>query len=260
MLRNTFIHLNGIGSATEKKLWRQEVNSWHDLLERGMGYLSARRRPMIHSEVCESIRHYDSGNWVFFDQALPVSQKWRAFGDFHSSALFVDIETTGLTDADSITMVGTYNGSITKVYIAGLNLEEAADEISRYPLLVTFNGACFDLPLLRRHFPELTRNHVHIDLRYSLRWLGHKGGLKAIERSFDIERSPETRFLDGWDAVRLWHEHLRGSREALELLKQYNCEDMRNLKPLLETVYQLGKRKIGLPADTDGNCSKNRSV
>ena len=247
MLKNTFIHLDGIGVATEKKLWRKGVHNWNDLLERGLEYLPKMRQSAIRSGVCESIRRYDISDWAFFDQGLPSSQKWRAYHDLKDRALFLDIETTGLTEADSITLIGTYNGLESKIFVAGVNLESATDEINRYPLLVTFNGTCFDLPVIRRQFIGLAENHIHIDLRYALRGLGYRGGLKVIERELGIERSSETRFLDGWDAVRLWNQYLGGSWEALELLKKYNEEDVRNLKPLLETVCRLGSRKIGLP-------------
>lgn len=249
MLQNTFIHLDGIGPATEKKLWRKGIKSWDDLLERGPEFMPSARQSPVYSGVCESIRNYGAGNWTFFEQSLPASQKWRAYNDLKAGILFLDIETTGLTDADSITLIGTYDGLEMKMFVAGVNLEAAAAEISRYPLLVTFNGTCFDLPLIRRHFPELAhnRNYIHIDLRYSLRWLGYRGGLKVIERELGIERSPETRFLNGWDAVRLWNQYLGGSREALELLKKYNAEDVRNLKSLLEMVCRLGSRKIDMP-------------
>jgi len=247
MLQNTFIHLDGVGVATEKKLWRKGIHSWNDLLERGLEYLPKMRQPAIRSGVCESIRRYEISDWAFFEQSLPSSQKWRAYHDLKGRALFLDIETTGLTEADSITLIGTYNGLESKMFVAGFNLESAAAEINRYPLLVTFNGTCFDLPVIKRHFADIAENHIHIDLRYALRGLGHCGGLKAIEREFGIERSPETRFLGGWDAVRLWNQYLGGSREALELLKKYNEEDVRNLKSLLEIVCRLGSQKIGLP-------------
>lgn len=248
MLQKTFIHLGGVGMATEKKLWRRGVLDWNDLLQRGLECLPESRRASIGDGVRESIRRYDAGDWAFFEQCLPTSQKWRAYHDLKDRALFLDIETTGLSDADSITLIGAYDGAETKTFVAGLNLEEAAAEISRHQLLVTFNGTCFDLPFIRRHFGGLTANHVHIDLRYSLRGLGYRGGLKAIEREFGIERSAGTRFLGGWDAVRLWNQYLGGSREALELLKKYNEEDVINLKTLLETVCRLSSCKTGLPS------------
>ena len=248
MLQKTFIHLDGIGSATEKKLWRRGVLDWDDLLQRGLECLPESRRISVGDGVCESIRCYAAGDWAFFEERLPASQKWRAYHDLKDRALFLDIETTGLGDADSITLIGAYDGAGTKTFVAGLNLEEAAAEISRHQLLVTFNGTCFDLPFIRRHFGGLPANHIHIDLRYSLRGLGYRGGLKAIEREFGIERSAGTRFLGGWDAVRLWNQYLGGSREALELLKKYNEEDVVNLKTLMEAVCRLSSCKTGLPS------------
>lgn len=245
MLRNTFIHLDGVGLATERKIWRAGIACWQDFLDHGAARLSRTRLAAFDADVRESINRYNAGHWAFFNALLPATQKWRAFGDLGGKVLFVDIETTGLTEADSITMVGVYDGSGVKTFIAGINLEEAGAELDRHALLVTFNGTCFDLPVLKRYFPGLAKNHVHIDLRYVLRWLGYKGGLKAIEREFGLERSPDTRCLGGWDAGRLWHEYQRGSREALELLKKYNEEDVRGLKPLLEAAFRLGKDKIG---------------
>jgi hypothetical protein len=247
MLRKTFIHLDGVGTATERKLWRRGIHDCDELLAHGLEYLPALRRPAVRSGVCESISCYVAGNWAFFEQRLPPSQKWRAYHDLGGKALFLDIETTGLNETDSITMIGTYNGSESKTFVAGSNLEQAVAEINRYPLLVTFNGTCFDLPVIRRRFPDISGNHIHIDLRYSLRALGYRGGLKAIEKQLGFERSSETRGLSGWDAVRLWNEHLNGSREALALLVKYNAEDVRSLKMLLETVWRLSVGKIGLP-------------
>ena len=247
MLKNTFIHIDGIGIATERKLWRKGIHDWNDLLERGLEYLPETRRSSIRSCVCESIRCYEAHDWAFFEQNLPPSQKWRAYRVLKDKALFLDIETTGLTDSDSITMIGTYNGTETKIFVAGFNLEDAVAEINRYPLLVTFNGTCFDLPVIRRRFLNVTGNHIHIDLRYSLRALGYRGGLKAIEKEFGIERSHETRFFGGCDAVRLWNQYLRGSGKALELLKKYNEEDVRSLKVLLEKVWCQSTCKIGMP-------------
>ena len=66
--------------------------------------------------------------------------------------------------------------------------------------------------------------------------LGFAGGLKKIEKDFRIERSERTRGLDGWDAVRLWREYQRGHDRALELLVEYNIEDIKNLEPLMKFV------------------------
>ena len=105
-------------------------------------------------------------------------------------------------------------------------------------MFVTFFGSCFDLPFLRRRFPSLAFDQLHADLCWALRRLGLTGGLKQIETALHIPRSPETRGLDGWDAVRLWREWEAGSREALALLKRYNEEDVCNLETLLRHAYR----------------------
>lgn len=253
MLQKTFIHLDGIGAATERKLWRAGIHSWQELIERGLNQVPEYRREAVTIGAKESIRHYAAGSWAYFNEALPASQKWRAYNDLRGKALFLDIETTGLADTDSITVVGVYDGAKYRAFVAGIDLEDAVAEINRHPLLVTFNGTGFDLPILKRRFPDLAGNQFHIDLRYAFYALGMRGGLKSIERQLNIARSPETANLDGWAAVRLWHEYLGGRRESLELLKKYNREDVCNLKVLLDDAYGLGVKKSGLPA---GGCGK----
>jgi uncharacterized protein YprB with RNaseH-like and TPR domain len=124
-----------------------------------------------------------------------------------------------------------------KSFIKGQNLAEFEDEIAKYSMLVTFNGATFDLPFLRRAFPQVSWDHLHIDLRFVLSSLGHKGGLKAIEMDLGVERDYELHGIGGEDAIYLWQEYRRGSQEALELLLKYNAADVENLETLLEMAY-----------------------
>jgi hypothetical protein len=88
-----------------------------------------------------------------------------------------------------------------------------------------------------------------VDLRYVLRALGYKGGLKAIERTLGMSRPGEVASFDGWDAVRLWREYRAGSKEALRLLVEYNLEDVLNLEPLLRLAVNENIRRLGMPAD-----------
>ncbi len=143
-------------------------------------------------------------------------------------------------------MVGIYDGNQVKTFIREINLDEIENELSKYSLLVTYNGACFDLPFLRYHFHNAVLDQLHIDLRYPLKRLGYSGGLKQIEHSLNIQRTQETRNLDGFDAVRLWYEYQSGSKESLELLIEYNSEDIINLKKLMEFAYsRLQKELLG---------------
>lgn len=242
MLRRTFLHVSGIGEATERRLWRNGVASWEDFLQRA-------ERQDQRSVIESSLRAYERAEWSFFERALPAAHKWRAAGDFAGRIGFVDIETTGGTGPDDLTVLGVYDGQEARAFVAGENLDEAQACLEQFPLLVTYNGALFDLPIIRRRFPCFLFNCIHVDLRYPLHRLGYRGGLKRVEQQAGLERREDTRGLDGWDAVRLWREWQSGSRRARELLLAYNAEDVRNLKPLLELVQRemLGRMTKDLP-------------
>jgi len=247
MLQNTFIHLPGVGEVNEQRLWRSGIHSWRDFLRaHESGLFRGRRVERGIDRVRESLARYDQGDWSFFDEVLPSPHKWRAYADLGDRALYVDIETTGMGGDDDITVIGLFDGREVRSFVAGINLQEAIDVIAAHPLVVTFNGAQFDMPVIRRCFRVERFNHVHIDLRYPLKRLGYHGGLKKIEDSFGIRRSARTAGLDGWDAVRLWHEYRRGSKASLDVLLEYNREDICNLEPLMRFVFDELKKRSGL--------------
>jgi uncharacterized protein YprB with RNaseH-like and TPR domain len=209
-----------------------------------VGRLSRRRVSRLRGSVVESIQKYEGADWNFFENAMPSRHKWRAFGELRAGALYVDIETDGGMGPGAITVIGTYDGKTAKTFVQGIDLDDAAKVIAAHPLVVTFNGASFDMPLIRSRFPQMLSNHIHVDLRYPLRGLGYTGGLKEIERAVGLRRSSGTAGLDGWDAVRLWRDYRFGSREALDVLLEYNREDIIHLKPLMELAYEGLKRQL----------------
>lgn len=253
MLQRTFLHLPGIGEHHERRLWRAGLQCWQDAIAAGrQSRLTGWRANQLIRGAEESLFHFESGHWSWFEESLPASEKWRAFGELGRRALYVDIETTGLGHDSPITVLGVYDGRTARAFVAGQNLDEARDVLEAYPLLVTFNGAQFDLPVIRSQFRGLGTNHVHLDLRFPLKRLGWGGGLKKIEQAFGIERSERTRGLDGWDAVRLWDAYQRGRGDALDLLVEYNLEDVKNLEPLAQWVYEqhCGRLKPDMEAAT----------
>ncbi len=232
MLRRTFLHLPGVGEATELRWWRNGVRDWSDAL-------AAARRADQQDELRATLAAWAHGDWAYFDRVIGNVHKWRAWPNLRKSALCVDIETDGGYGPESITMIGTYDGQTARTFTADENLQDAADHLEGFPLLVTYNGVFFDMPLIRQRFTHRLRNHLHLDLRFPLHRLGYRGGLKQIEKALNLARPPETDGLTGWDAVRLWRESRAGSSEALRLLKAYNAEDARNLWPLAEHVFAM---------------------
>ncbi len=75
-------------------------------------------------------------------------------------------------------------------------------------------------------------------MRFFLKRLGYKGGLKKIEQQAGISRQSDVSGLNGYDAVRLWQKYRRGKKKALDLLIRYNQEDVINLKTLMHMGYE----------------------
>jgi uncharacterized protein YprB with RNaseH-like and TPR domain len=235
MLRATFLHLPGIGPATESALWQEGIQDWRDLaqrLERGPGGPLHRRR--LDRELASSERALADRDPAWFGRRLPDSEQWRLFPLFADRTAYLDIETTGLSPyAGIVTVVTVHGGGATRSFIAGEDLEELPAYLKRFPILVTFNGRQFDVPFLEASFPSLVAPPVHIDLRFVFYRIGLAGGLKRIEERLGIGDRTGVEGIHGLDAVRLWQDYRRGNQSALDRLVRYNRADTVNLEPLL---------------------------
>lgn len=239
MLRNSYIHMTGIGKGAEKNIWDYGINSWDEAIEQiDKLPVSQSKKKAIAAGVDESESHLKEKNHCYFAQNLPSAEHWRAYSEFSKDVAFVDIETTGLAPGqDTITVVGIYNREKARTYVQGIDLDEIVDEFQKYKMLITFNGARFDLPFIKREFPEIEFDQLHIDLMYPLKRIGYGGGLKKIEREMGIVRGDNVKDVDGWEAVRLWNRYRRGDEAALDTLLEYNREDIVNLETIIEKVY-----------------------
>lgn len=238
MLKNTFIHIPGVGRIAERALWESGCLEWGQYLDNPGRFSIGTASPSKAVEVLtESQRHLDSGMHQYFQRALGLAESWRAFPDFRDDCVYLDIETDGGQAGDSITMVGLYDGLEFRCLVRDEDLSQFPDLISHYKMIVTFFGSGFDLPMLQRKFPSVEFDQIHLDLCPTLKKLGLRGGLKKIEASLGLARSEDTTGLSGWDAVRLWRQYERGSDRALETLIAYNREDVVNLEFLAELAY-----------------------
>jgi uncharacterized protein YprB with RNaseH-like and TPR domain len=75
-----------------------------------------------------------------------------------------------------------------------------------------------------------------------------QGGLKHIEHEVQITRETDVAGLDGWEAVRLWHQWCAGDEAARDLLLRYNSADTQNLEPLAALLYDQMVARFGPPS------------
>lgn len=247
MLRHTFVHIPGVGTRTEGRLWRSGIRSWEDFSTgRRPSRVSERLAHRIEGELDRSADALRRGRHQYFARNLPSGEHWRAWREFRHAVAYLDIETTGLSiGRDAVTVVGLYDGTRKRSFVRGEDLEALPEAVRRAKLLVTFNGRGFDVPFLRKVFPRIALEKIHLDLLHPLRRLGFSGGLKAIEAGIGIHRRDEISGLGGFDAVRLWRAYEAGDDDALELLLAYNMDDVVNLEPLAELAYE-GLRSLVL--------------
>jgi uncharacterized protein YprB with RNaseH-like and TPR domain len=146
---------------------------------------------------------------------------------------YLDIETAF---DGSISVIGIYRPDRGTIQLVGGGVRDVPlyDALDGIQTVVTFNGTCFDLPIIRRRlYADLKRDFEHCDLLYICRKRGLRGGLKRVETLLGIVRV--TNGISGWDAPRLWQRYESiGDRAALDLLLNYNREDVINLAVLEE--------------------------
>jgi uncharacterized protein YprB with RNaseH-like and TPR domain len=245
MLEHTFVHIQGLGTKTEQKLWQCGIRTWNDFLRHEGTVLSSGRDEFIKQELESSIEHREDIR--FFRDRLTSGHMWRLFNAFEEKAVYLDIETSGgYQGVEEVTVIGIYDGRKVQTFVNGINLDEFEIAISEYDLIITFNGTSFDLPIIRRWFRNISLPTAHIDLRFLLKRLGYTGGLKKIEKALGLMRSPEINGMDGYEAVLLWKAYQWGDRSALDTLIQYNTADIVNLRPLMEMGYKEMKRLVFL--------------
>ncbi len=245
MLQKTFIHIEGVGEKTERRLWQHGADSWDAYLAAPERFpLPAVRRAQAVDVLAHSSSALVEGDFRFFARRLQGRHHWRALPSFAGRVAYLDIETNGATGPDCVTVIGLYREGQVHQFVRGENLLDFPDALDEVAVLVTFFGAGFDLPVLRETFPLLRFDQLHVDLCPALRRLGFSGGLKKIEAAVGLQRSRATAGLSGWDAVRLWHEYLHGREASLHTLLQYNAEDIVHLAPLADLVYRELRRHV----------------
>ena len=248
MITNSFIFLERIGYRLEQNIWKNGIYDWDFFLKQNNVKGLSRHRKLYYDRKIlnakKALYNFDSS---YFVELLPQSEIWRLYDFFKEDAIFLDIETTGLKETDDITVFGLYDGLNTKIMIKGINFDYRTlkKELQKYKLIVTFNGASFDIPFIQKMYPDLIPKIPNFDVKCVTDRLGLKGGLKKIEKTLGIKRSDIVDKFYGGDALTLWRMYrATGDDYYLNLLVEYNEFDVINLKIVAEQCVKKMKERF----------------
>lgn len=237
MIKQSFIFLERISRKKERSIWDQGINDWFDFLRtKSIKGISKEKKLFYDRRIKEAQKALEMEDSNYFIGKLPKKEMWRLYPYFKENSCFLDIETDSY---GKIVVVGISNYYSTNHFVKGANLEInlILKELSKYKLVITFNGSSFDLPKLKSF--GISVNYPHIDLKPLCVNLGLRGGLKEIEKILGLKRPTHLygNPVEAWKAF-----HASGDREYLELLLDYNREDVENLKGIMEVVYDKLKK------------------
>ncbi|MCX7703546.1 MAG: ribonuclease H-like domain-containing protein [Planctomycetota bacterium] len=238
MLTETYIHIDGVSLKSERRIHSGGVCDWFQFLEKPPS-IHHKLYSIIKGALPESFSSLRAKNVSYFSSRLPPNEHWRFLKDFIDSAVCLDIETTGCSPYyGKVTVIGVYANERYYAFTSDEELGDAAEFLSRFKILITYNGKRFDVPFLIHKLGwGFLNDMVQVDLMYPCRKLGLKGGLKGVERELGIKRPLEISELNGYDAVKLYTQYLNGEKEAFDKLIEYNRCDVENLLKIFEAVY-----------------------
>jgi len=155
---------------------------------------------------------------------------------------YLDIETTGLSALqDDITVIGICladhsDNRLVQLVGGEVTRTNLLRSLRRVGTIYTYNGRRFDLPFISlRLGVNLAEHFDHRDLMHDCWRNNLYGGFKAVERQLGIPRRLQD--VNGAEAVALWWRYrLRNDKRALNLLLEYNKEDVVNLMALRERL------------------------
>ena len=203
MLKSSFIHIEGIGEATERALWEQGICTWEQLEASAEDVLGPKKRMLCLSEIEESREALASGQIQFFQERLGSQNSWRMIPHCDDSIAYLDIETTGIGAppiCHSTAVAVSFRGELYVEHDKPKKRELFDWLHAEAKMWVTFNGLTFDIPFLRREF-GMPFQQPHVDLRVWLRRLGMKGGLKKIQEALPNIPKRDSMDINGYDAV-----------------------------------------------------------
>ena len=231
-IEQTFLHCPGIGPVTEARIKERGYGDWQTVLRRPEGLpLGARGSSTLLQALARSRDALARDDIQYFIDHFSVKEHWRVLAAYFDRISYFDIETNGLSYDAYVTCIVCYHRGSLWRFLRGENLDDFLALLDEVQLLVSFNGASFDIPQLLRtwHIPQFPC--PHIDLRWQCYHDQLRGGLKQVEQSLEIDRPTDLQGADGAEAVWLWYRwHHYGNRAARGKLLRYCGADVLSLR------------------------------
>ena len=254
VLQQYIRHLPHVGPQREKALRLEGCACWADVVNapHPLGGFDVFAWDEIRDAAESSLRALEADDVAYFASRLPPLEQWRVLAHWFNHASYFDIETSGLEVDSIVTLVCCFHAGQPLRYLAGENLDDFLELLEQVKLLVSFNGASFDVPrvLDRFHIPELPC--AHVDLRWLCHHAGWRGGLKKIEKALGLRRPADLDGLGGAEAVWLWQAWSeRGDEQAKRTLERYCAADTVMLSLLAGRLCALQGAAVALPTEAD---------
>ena len=241
MIEHTFQILPSVGAKKEMVLWESGILDWDDFLSAdSIGCVRPAAKEQADPIIMQAEELLKEGDARGLSDVIPKKEHWRMYDRFRDDAAYLDIETDGLSRDAMVTVVTVHRKDRTYTLTEGFDLgpETLSEALEGAKMLVTFNGSCFDIPVLKNSFPTVDLDIPQYDLRFASRKVGFRGGLKPLEIERGIHRDEDIEGVDGAMAVHLWHQWKRHSDEdALNILQEYNRADTVNLEYIAGVIY-----------------------
>ena len=239
----------GVGSSRERALWLG--GGWRPgeaaLLE------AAGRVGLPNATIAKLVAHRNNLNnalqsydlkWLF--GTFPIRQRWRLLPLVLDVAAGLDLEL----DGQGITALALWKPDGPLLWHADMKEAPPAAALRDTVALLTFNGQAFDVPIVRRDWPDFELPPYHVDLVAMGRKLAITGGLKGLEEAAGWTRPMHLQHLRGKGAVELWHQwQSTRDRAVLRVFLEYNLEDAFSLPYLAAWCHDrlVARKMAGVP-------------
>ncbi len=236
MIDSAFLHFSGIGKKNRDRLLQAGIIDWESaLLKTEQIPFKGEKKEKFLLEIENNLQAHKDQNIRFFTEKFHPLDKWRILSEYFERTSYFDIETDGIYNR--ITTISVYHKGKVYSFTKYKNLDDFLDILEDIDLIVSFNGASFDIPVVLQNFRIPSFPVPHVDLRWVCYHEGVRGGLKEIEKKLNILRPMDLQGADGMEAIRLWFQWIEWKdKQALIRLVRYCSADVLSLVKLTEKV------------------------